>query len=42
MHRPAVTVFIPVYNRGRYLAQAVDSMLAQTYQDFEVLMLDDG
>ena len=42
MHRPAVTVFIPVYNRGRYLAQAVDSMLAQTYRDFEILILDDG
>ncbi|MCH7600785.1 MAG: glycosyltransferase family 2 protein [Myxococcales bacterium] len=42
MHRPTVTVFIPVYNRGRYLAQAVDSMLAQTYRDFEILIIDDG
>jgi glycosyltransferase involved in cell wall biosynthesis len=42
MHQPSVTVFIPVYNRGRYLAQAVDSILAQTYRDFEILILDDG
>lgn len=42
MHRPTITVFIPVYNRARYLAQAVDSMLAQTYRDFEILILDDG
>ena len=42
MHRPAVTVFIPVYNREKFLAQAVDSVLAQTFRDFEILVLDDG
>jgi glycosyltransferase involved in cell wall biosynthesis len=33
---------MPVYNAERYLARAVESVLAQTYGDFEVLALDDG
>ena len=39
---PKVTAFIPVYNRERYAASAVDSILAQTYGDFELLVVDDG
>lgn len=37
-----VTVFIPVYNGEKYLREAIDSILAQTYTDFELLILDDG
>lgn len=37
-----VTVFIPVYNGERFLAEAIDSVLAQTYRDFELLIVDDG
>jgi len=37
-----VTVLMPVYNGGRYLAQAIESILAQTHRDFEFLILDDG
>lgn len=37
-----VSVIIPTYNRSKLLIAAVDSVLAQTYQDFEVIVVDDG
>jgi glycosyltransferase involved in cell wall biosynthesis len=37
-----VSVVIPVHNGERYLEQAVESALAQTFQDFELLIIDDG
>lgn len=39
---PKVTVFIPVYNGERFLAEAIESVLAQTFADFELLIVDDG
>ena len=39
---PAISVIIPVYNAERYLRQCVDSMLSQTFKDFELLLIDDG
>ncbi|GAB3474304.1 glycosyltransferase family 2 protein [Azotobacter salinestris] len=39
---PRVTVFIPVHNRQHYISTAVDSVLAQTFGDFELLVVDDG
>ena len=35
IHAPRVSVLIPCYNAGAYLAQAVESVLEQTYQDLE-------
>jgi glycosyltransferase involved in cell wall biosynthesis len=39
---PTVSVLMPVYNGARYLAEAVESILAQTYRDFEFVIVDDG
>ncbi len=42
MNDPLLTVLMPVYNAEKYLAQAIDSMLQQTFHDFEFLIIDDG
>lgn len=42
MTTPAVSVIVPVYNVAPYLNQCVDSVLAQTLEDFELLLIDDG
>ncbi len=39
---PLVTVYITNYNYGKYLQQAIESVLNQTFQDFEVIIIDDG
>lgn len=42
MASPQVSVLLPVYNARRYVAAAVESILAQTFADFELIVLDDG
>ena len=37
-----VSVIVPVYNTERYLRQCIDSILQQSYSDFEILLVDDG
>ncbi len=40
--KPPVSILMPVYNAERHLDAAIDSILAQTYTDFELLIIDDG
>lgn len=39
---PFFSIIIPTYNRSKKLKQAIDSVLAQTFTDFEILVMDDG
>lgn len=42
MYKPRISVVIPVYNGENYLKEAIDSALNQTYENVEVLVVDDG
>ena len=42
MEDKMISVIIPVYNVEKYLCECIDSVLGQTYQDYEVILVDDG
>ena len=42
MHPPVVSVILPTYNRPQFLPAAVDSVLSQTLEDWELIIADDG
>lgn len=42
MNNPFLTVIMPVYNGQAYLNEAIDSVLAQTFENFELVIIDDG
>ncbi len=39
---PVISIVIPLYNKGKYIARALDSVFAQTFEDYEVIVVDDG
>ena len=42
MNNPKISVIVPVYNVEKYLSKCIESILAQTFTDFELLLIDDG
>ncbi len=41
-NNPRVSIGLPVYNGEKYLEEALDSILAQTYKDFEIIISDNA
>ena len=39
---PAISVIVPVYKVELYIKQCIDSILKQTFQDFEIILVDDA
>ena len=42
MNNPRISVIIPCYNSEKFIKETMDSVLSQTYRDFEVIVIDDG
>ena len=39
---PRISIIMPAYNASDFIREAVDSILAQTFRDFELIILNDG
>ena len=42
MEKPIISIIIPVYNVQNFLPRCVDSILAQSFKNFELILVDDG
>ncbi len=41
-HSPTLSIIVPVYNVENYLSACIESILSQTFTDFELILVDDG
>ena len=42
MNPPQISIIIPVFNAGKYIFKCIDSILNQTFSDFEIIIVNDG
>ena len=42
MKKPLISVIVPAYNVEKFVEKCIDSILLQSFKDFEVLLIDDG
>lgn len=42
MNNPTISIIMPVYNSEKYLRTCIDSVLSQSFRDFELILVDDG
>ena len=40
--KPTISIVVPVYNVEKYLPECIESILAQTFTDFELILVEDG
>lgn len=39
---PLISIIVPVYNAEKYISKCIDSILSQTFKDFELILINDG
>ena len=42
MATPLVSILLPTFNMGKYLNRSIESLLSQTFEDFELIVINDG
>lgn len=42
MTQPTISIIVPVYNSEKFLGACIDSILSQSFRDFELILVDDG